>query len=157
MVNPLIFLHAGLGEAGAIAFLWVLVESLGLSEPGLRRARIAARIGLICLFGAWIFGGYYYVSVYGAEIKPAIVGSEAPWIHGLVMELKEHLFLFLPVLAILITILLNSSAQPVLEDPAARRSVSVLSGLIALFGFSIAGMGALIAAGYRFAILAGVA
>jgi hypothetical protein len=45
----------------------------------------------------------------------------------------------------------------VLEDPAARRSVSVLSGLIALLGFSIAGMGALIAAGYRFAILAGVA
>jgi hypothetical protein len=72
MVNPLVFIRAILAEIGLFAFLWVLVELLNPTETRIRRAKIAAVIGAVCMLTAWLAGGFYYVEVYGSSIKPVI-------------------------------------------------------------------------------------
>jgi len=152
MGNPLIFLHAIIGEIGLFAFLWVLVEMLNPTGARIRRARIASMIGVVCLFTAWVAGGFYYVDVYGSAVKPAIKASDAKWVHSIVMETKEHVFLFLPLLALLTTSLIAKFGEGLIENKTASKTIVLLAGLIFLLGFSIAGMGAIIASGYRFAL-----
>lgn len=156
MLNPLVLVHATLAELGLFAFLWVFVEILNPTEVRIRRAKIAAVIGVSCLIAAWLAGGFYYVEVYGSQIKPVIKASDAKWVHSIVMEVKEHVFLFLPILAALVAALLYRFDKELISNKDARQSVVMLAGLIFLLGFSIAGMGAIIASGYRFALEAGL-
>ena len=157
MVNPLILLHAIAAEIGVIAFLWVLVEILNPSETRISRAQVAALIGSSFLLFAWLVGGFYYVEVYGNHVKPMIKASEAAWVHNIVMEVKEHVFLFLPILATLTTALLYRYEMELIENRDARVSIVLLAGLIFLLGFSIAGMGAIISSGFRFSLMTGMA
>jgi len=157
MINPLIFIHAICAELGLFAFLWVLVEILNPTDRRIARAQAAALFGLAFLFFAWLVGGFYYVEVYGLHIKPIIKASDASWVHSIVMEVKEHVFLFLPILAALVTALLYKHEEELNTNRDARLSIVLLSGLIFLLGFAIAGMGALVSSGYRFALLAGMA
>jgi len=157
MVNPLILLHATVAEIGLFAFLWVLVELLNPTESRIKRAKIAALIGVVCLLTAWVVGGFYYVEVYGSQIKPVIKASDAKWVHSIVMEVKEHVFLFLPILATLVVALIYKYDKEIIRSKDARLSIVLLAGLIFLLGFSIAGMGAIISSGYRFALEAGLA
>ncbi len=156
MVNPLILVHAVVAEIGVIAFLWVLVEMLNPTGTRIARAQVAALIGFSCFLFAWIVGGFYYVEVYGLHIKPLIKASDAKWVHNIVMEVKEHAFLFLPILASLVAALLYKYEGDLVENRDARVSIVLLAGLIFLLGFSIAGMGAIISSGYRSALLAGL-
>jgi len=156
MGNPLILMHATVAEIGLFAFLWVLVELLNPTETRIRRAKIAALIGVVCLITAWFAGGFYYVEVYGSQIKPAIKASDAKWVHSIVMEVKEHIFLFLPILAMLTAGLLHKYDKDLIKNRDAQVTVVLLAGLIFLLGFSLAGMGAIIASGYRFALEAGL-
>jgi len=157
MVNPLILIHAICAELGLIAFLWVLVEMLNPTETRIARAQMAAVSGFAFLFFAWLVGGFYYVEIYGLHIKPLIQASDAKWVHSIVMEVKEHIFLFLPILATLTAALLYKYDGELLENRDAQLSIVFLAGLIFVLGFSIAGMGALISSGYRFALMAGLA
>lgn len=155
-MNPLILLHATVAEIGLFAFLWVLVELLNPTENRINRAKIAAVFGVVCLLTAWLVGGFYYVEVYGSQIKPLIKASEAKWVHSVVMEVKEHVFLFLPILATLIVALLYKYDKELIKSKDARLSIVLLAGLVFLLGFSFAGMGAIISSGYRFALEAGL-
>lgn len=156
MVNPLILIHAICAEIGLFAFLWVLVEMLNPSETRIARAQVAALTGFACLFFAWLVGGFYYVEVYGLHVKPLIKASDAVWVHSIVMEVKEHVFLFLPILASLTVALLYKYDGELINNRDARVSIVLLAGVIFLLGFSIAGMGAIISSGYRFALMTGM-
>ena len=156
VVNPLIFIHAALAELGLLAFLWVLVEMLNPTVTRIARAQFAAVFGFAFLFFAWIVGGFYYVEVYGLHVKPLIIASDAKWVHSIVMEVKEHVFLFLPILATVTAALLYKYDGELTENRDARLSIVLLAGLIFLIGFSFAGMGALISSGYRVALMAGM-
>jgi len=157
MVNPLILIHAICAELGLFAFLWVLVEMLNPTKTRIARAQMAAVFGFAFLFFAWLVGGFYYVEIYGLHIKPIINASDARWVHTIAMNVKEHVFLFLPILATLTAALLYKYDGKLLENKDAQLSIVLLAGLIFLLGFSIAGMGALISSGYRFALMAGMA
>ena len=157
MINPLILIHAICAELGLFAFLWVVVEMLNPTETRIARAQMAAVFGFAFLIFAWVVGGFYYVEIYGLHVKPLIKASDAKWVHSIVMEVKEHVFLFLPILALLTTALLYKYDGELLENRDARLSIVLLAGLIFILGFSIAGMGALISSGYRFALMAGMA
>lgn len=139
------------------AFLWVLVEMLNPTETRIARAQMAAIFGFAFLIFAWLVGGFYYVEIYGLHVKPLIKASDAKWVHSIVMEVKEHVFLFLPILATLTAALLYKYDGELLENRDARLSIVLLAGLIFVLGFSIAGMGALVSSGYRFALMAGLA
>ncbi len=151
-MHTLIGLHAVLGEVGALAFLWVLVELLNPNESRLRRARIAALLGILFLAGAWFFGGFYYVTEYGAAVKPIIKSGPIPWAHSIITETKEHVFLFLPFLAILTWGLLKRYQNEFIQKRNFRMAVLLISGLVVLLAFAMAGMGFLISSGFRAAL-----
>ena len=156
MGNSLIILHAMTAEIGLFAFLWVLVELLSPDAARINRDRIAAGFGLVCLLAAWVMGGYYYFNIYGAGIKPVIKAGDAPWVHSVVMEVKEHVFLFVPVLAAVVFGLISKYGQALIHKRDIRVSICLLAGLIFLLGFAIAGMGVIIASAYRHALEAGL-
>jgi len=151
-MHLLIGIHAAMGEAGALAFLWVLIELLNPSESRLRRARIAAALGTLLLVGAWFVGGFYYVTEYAAVVKPIIKGGPLPWTHEVITETKEHVFLFLPFLGILVWGLLSRYQNELRQNRNIRVAVIILSGLIVLMAFAIAGMGFMISSGFRAAL-----
>ncbi len=153
MVQPLLVgIHVAMGELGIFAFLWLLVELLNPTKERIKRAKIAAILGTILLFGAWVLGGFYYVNYYGSQVKPVIKEGPMPWAHAIFMETKEHVFLFLPFLSILTTGIIIKNKRELLNDKKIKLSVLLLSGLIILIGLSIAGMGYLISTGARTAL-----
>ena len=152
MPQLLIGAHAFFGEAGALLFLWVLVELLNPSPERLRRARIVSMLGAFFLVAAWIVGGYYYVEFYGALVKPVIKGGPMPWAHSIVTETKEHVFLFLPFLAILASGIIANVGQQLTENRRLRIALITLCGLIVLFAFAMAALGVTISSGFRSAL-----
>lgn len=151
-MHPLIGLHAVLGELGALAFLWVLVELLNPNESRLRRARLIALIGTLMLVGAWIVGGYYYVTIYGVEVKPLIKAGPTPWAHNVITETKEHVFLFLPFLATLVWGVLERYRVELIANRNLRIGTILICALIVLMAFAMAGMGFIISSGFRAAL-----
>ena len=144
MTFPLIGLHAWLGEFAALMFIWAFIELFSGGAANIGRARLAAFLGLLFLIGAWFAGGYYYVEFYGAQVKPYIKEGPLPWAHGVVMETKEHVFLFLPFLGLLAWGLLARLGDVMADDRRARLaaqyavgSVAVISGGMALLGFLV--------------------
>jgi len=149
MIPTLIGLHAGLGEIGVFAFLWVLVEILELTESRLARARLAAAMGTVSLFAAWLTGGYYYVSFYGTGAKTLVKAGPFPWAHSIFTETKEHVFLFLPFLALFVAALLYTRRKDLLENSELRKALIFLCAVIILLGLAMAGMGYLISMAAR--------
>ncbi len=152
MVHFLIGAHAALGEVGAIGFLWVLIELLNPTTTRVRRAKIIALISVVLLFLSWFTGGYYYVNIYGEDVKPIIKEGPQPWVHGIFMETKEHVFLFLPFLALLNSLILKKYEKEIIKDKNIRISVIALCVIIFLLAFAIGAMGYLISSGARAAL-----
>jgi len=149
MTDALIGIHAFLGEFGIFAFLWVFVELLNPTPDRVKRAKIAALIGLLLIITAWFIGGYYYVNTYSPDVKPVIKSGETPWAHSIVMETKEHIFLFLPFLALFTFGLIKKYKDKLVEDTKAKIPILLMSGLIVLIGASMALMGYLISSSFR--------
>jgi len=149
-------LHGALGEGGALCFLWVVVEILNGSARGLVRARKLAALGCALILGSWVVGGHYYITHYREAVRPVIRAGETPWVHAVIMETKEHVFLFLPILAICAFLALRYT--PSWDECAEeyRRALMALCGLIVILGFSMAGLGYLISAAVRAALGGGV-
>lgn len=152
MQEVLIGGHAFLGELGALMFLWVLVELLNPTPTRLSRARLVSLLGTTFLILAWIIGGYYYVKFYGPLVKPVIKAGPMPWAHSIVIETKEHVFLFLPFLAIFATGLLHALREQLVENRQFRVALIVLAGLIVLIAFAMAGLGVVTSMGFRSAL-----
>lgn len=151
-MHTLIALHAVLGEFGALAFLWVFVELLNPSESRLQRARIAAFLGVIFLIASWFFGGFHYLTEYGAVVKPIIKAGPIPWAHSVITETKEHVFLFLPFLAILELGLLRRYKDEFMQNTNFKIAALLVALLIVLLAFAMAGMGFIISSGFRAAL-----
>ena len=156
MVNPLIGIHAFLGEFAIFAFLWVFVEMFNPNEKSIDRAKTAATLGVIFIFASWAVAGVSYIFFYTPDVKPLIVAGPAPWAHEIFTETKEHVFLFLPVLAILALTTLRTFDEELMRNHKARIGLMILVGLIVVIGLSMAGMGFLISSGVRDALQAGV-
>ncbi len=156
MESLLIGIHAGLGELGVFAFLWAFIEFLNPTARRLKRAEIAVLLGVIFFFAAWVVGGYYYIEFYGAGVKPLIKAGPLPWAHSIIMETKEHVFLFLPFLSLLSLGLLRKFRNDLLENNTIRKALLWLLGIIVLIGFAMAGLGYVISTGLRRALEAGL-
>lgn len=145
--------HIGLGELGILAFVWVLMEVVQ-SPTGVAviRARAAAALGTAMFFAAWLAGGMYYVIEYGDNVKPTIKEGPWPWAHGVFMESKEHIFLFLPFLAIVAAALVWQYGDKLKDDRVMRFAVYSLGGVVILIGLLMTVMGYFVSAGFREAI-----
>ena len=146
----LIGLHLGFAIAGIDAFLWLLGK---LKDGGSRKSMIiTAVLGTAAFVGSWIAGGYYYVVYYGTLVKPVIKAGVAPWVHNIIMETKEHVFLF--IIPVAFTVLLISLLEKdELDRLKLRRIAMCLAGTIAVLGLLIGAMGFVISATVRWGSL----
>lgn len=151
-LKPLVLLHSLGGAAAAFALIWVLVE-LRRSTPGeMARARTAAYTAAFAnVAGCWIAGGYSYLTDYGQRVKPVILDSATPWAHLVITEAKEHVFIFIPTLSVLLALMLRSAARDdeIAEDPIVRRSLGVLAALALAMVLLMFVFGALISSAGR--------
>ena len=102
MTNTLIFFlvaHIFLGTSGII-FLTAYLLSIFKKEIDFKWLKINSFLALLSFIASWITGGYYYTSYWGKSVKPIILKGEYSWTHSILMETKEHVFLFLPFLAL---------------------------------------------------------
>ena len=146
--NPvLIGLHLGAAILAIDAALWLLGEFLARAGSQ-RRRTIAAALTVFGFIASWIVGGYYYVNTYGTLVKPGILMSSAPWAHAIAMEAKEHIFLFLVPMAIVV--LVATLLRPALVDRSRFRTPLLwLTGSIAGLGLYIGMLGFIISAAAR--------
>lgn len=149
MTNLLVTIHALAGILSVFTFLFVFVELLNPTEKSVARIKIFSLAGTILIFVSWIIGGYYYVNYYGLDVKPLIKKGATPWVHSLIMETKEHVFLFLPFLAVLISGVILRFKEEIFNKHKAKLSVLILSGLIIFLELTIAMMGYMISAAAR--------
>lgn len=147
----LIGLHLALGIIGIDAFLWVLGE-LVVSAKHRFRMKLASMVGVAGFILSWIAGGYYYVTYYGSQVKPIIKSGLAPWGHLVFMEVKEHIFLLIPPLALTALVLVFLKKEDFVRGN--MRSVSLLLvGLIVFLGLAVGAMGFIVSAAARWGII----
>ena len=91
--------HIFLGTLGII-FLTAYLLSIFKKEADFKWLKINSFLALLSFLASWIKGGYYYTSYYGKSVKPVILKGEFSWVHSVLMETKEHVFLFLPFLTL---------------------------------------------------------
>lgn len=131
-----------IGVIGAFALLIGLLHRL----PKIRSLKNWSLVTLFSFVASWISGAYYYVLYYGKAVKPIIVSSAYPWAHQVIMEAKEHIFLFIPFVALVIVAGIYFAPEDIGSDKPIKKSLAwlaafvfILSALIALAGVAISG------------------
>jgi hypothetical protein len=143
--------HAGFGGIGCLAALWVFLDTLHASAGNAGRIQKVALLAAICMVGAWILGGYWYVVFYPAE-KAMILKGPWPFAHNIFMETKEHLFFATAILALFLPI---AAREKLYANAVARKMVLSVAMLIAVTGLAVEGAGAGIEHGAKVALLRG--
>ncbi|MEK7581632.1 MAG: hypothetical protein AAB512_05105 [Patescibacteria group bacterium] len=143
-LNALVW-HIFLGIAAIIIFagLPLLLRGKKLNTGLLK---VYSFIGFFGFVGSWITGGYYYSFYYGKAIKGGILAGTTPWVHEILMESKEHVFLFLPFLAFVVLVIVNFFSKELVTNAKLRMNLILLSVaivtlgiVITLCGFAISG------------------
>jgi hypothetical protein len=130
----LVLWHSISGGLAALIFVWILLEMRYPTDSSLARARVSSYLAAFLITaGCWIAGGYNYLTVYGSQVKPIILAGPQPWAHEIVMETKEHVFVFLPIIAFALSITLSVLDKDTFRsDTKFRRSIAIIAYL-ALF------------------------
>jgi hypothetical protein len=142
----LVLVHSISGGMAALALTWLWVEMRYLTERGVSRARWASYLAsLFLITGCWVAGGYYYRTSYGTGTRSLILAGSSPWAHQIVMEAKEHIFIFLPIIALSISLTLAYlEPEALLKSPDSRRALAMISLFTILMILAVFFMGALI-------------
>ncbi len=134
----LIGLHLGFAVIGIDLFFFLLSKFKDRMSSVKNRATVAG-LGTLSFIASWIAGGYYYVVYYGALVKPVIKEGVAPWAHNIVMETKEHIFLFVVPLAVVVFFITLLTDEEI-DRKGIRLSAILLSGTVAVLGILIGAM-----------------
>lgn len=150
MPQTAILLHAVLGGLSALAALWVFIELLNVNENNTGRIGCAATLTTVFVWAAYFVGGWFYVTHYGAD-KAIIKAGPWPWAHGFFMEVKEHVFFLVLLLATFLPIVVKRNN--VLQNRHARNLGLAVSGMIVVLAQAMEGAGAIIAMGVKQGLL----
>lgn len=150
-MNELVMMtHVLFGVACLLSTLWVFVDVLNASETNQKRIRKVSWAAAIFMWLAFLVGGYWYVTAYGAD-KAIILKGSWPFAHSLFMETKEHLVIMLLMLT---TYLPIAAAGNLSANRDARRLVLWVAGTVVVLAFAIEGEGGIIAMGVKMGLLA---
>ncbi len=143
--NVVLF-HSISGGLVALVLVWVLLEIRYPTDRSLTRVRIASYLStLLVAAGCWIGGGYNYLTSYGSEVKPVILAGPSPWAHEIIMETKEHIFVFLPIIALTLSVTLSIfDRDSFLSDAKLRQALTIIAFLALFMVLSMFLMGAII-------------
>ena len=146
----LIGLHLAFAIIGIDAFLWLLGE---IKNDSWRKTRLyrSAIIGVVAFVLSWLSGGYYYVKHYGSSVKPIIQSGLAPWAHNIIMETKEHIFLFIIPLS-LTALFIAMLDKKKFEELNIKKVFMILVILVVGLGLLIGAMGFMISSAARWGV-----
>ncbi len=151
MSSDLILLaHPTFGALAILAAVWVFVEALNAKGENQKRIQLASLATAGFIWAAYLVGGYWYVLFYYAD-KARIVAGPWPFAHNFFMEMKEHVFLGLLLLA---TFLPIAAFNNISASRGARTLVLWSSAFVVLVGLAMEGAGAFISMGVKLALLA---
>lgn len=151
MTEILLMAHVFFGVACILAALWVFVDALNASDSNQSRIRSVSCAAAICMWIAFVIGGYWYVAFYPAD-KGIILKGPWPFAHKYFMETKEHLVIMLLMLATYLPV--AAASGNLAANKGARRLVLWISAIIPILGLVMEGHGAIIAMGVKVALLA---
>lgn len=139
-----LIVHVLAGVIGVFLFGGVALELLK-NKLSLRLLRWFSFFGFLSFAGVlWSSAGYYYVLYYGKAVKPVIKAGATPWVHTVIMETKEHIFLFLPFAALVITLLFYLFGNNLDQNLKIKKAVFVLTAIVVIIGIAAILMGILI-------------
>lgn len=121
----------------ALVFYYGLIPNLlhkNINLPFLKRF---SALGFAALLASWILGAYYYLNYYGKHVKPEILHGKLPWAHKILTETKEHIFLFLPFMGLVLLISLLTSKHDITEVDGLQSALSKLSLAIVAIGTAV--------------------
>jgi len=158
LLHYLLMVHVGFGELTGICFLIVAIETFNRTDKGLARAKIGAAAGAFAAVISWLVGGYYYVVHYGTKVKPVLIAQDSTlkWAHKIVIEFKEHIFLFIPILAAAALIFYLKTATWGDVDSKTLDRAGYLSVTLFLLSFLMAGLGAVVSMAARLLLGGGI-
>lgn len=136
LVHALVW-HILFGLAGIILFTAFLLL-IARREWNFKQLKFYSFLGTLAFFASWISGGYYYSTYYGKAVKPVILAGAYPWIHKVVMEAKEHIFLFLPFLALTLLLATFFSGKELQKNEKFKKAVVMIGFLVIALGLLIA-------------------
>src|SRR6516225_5875359 len=132
----LLLIHPTLGALGILGSVWVLVETIGLDAAGVGRIKIASLVVPGLMLATWFAGGLWDAAYYMTDQKILAKGSWA-FAGNTAMELKEHLFALVLLLALYLPVVVFRG-DPLL-DRDSRFVVGTVSVLIVLTGLAMEG------------------
>jgi len=136
-LSSLLGIHVTIGVIGIIASYATLIWLFKREIP-VRLLKISSITAFVAYITAWITGGYYYVMYYGSSVKPIIKEGPTPWVHLVVMEVKEHIFLFLPILAFVILLVVWLKGQTLQANRPLRDALALVALITLLIAVSMA-------------------
>lgn len=151
MNEIILFAHPTFGVLGVLATVWVFVEALNARESNAARTRTAAIVAAICITLAGLFAGYWYVRFYGPD-KAIILSGPWPLAHHVVMEIKEHAFFIMLILAVYLSIAVRDQLD---SNVVARRMVLFVAALVVFIGLALEGAGAVVSFALKLGLQAG--
>jgi hypothetical protein len=144
-LTTLLSIHVLIGVTGIIASYATLIWLFKRNIP-VRLLKLSSLVAFIAYITSWITGGYYYVVHYGDNVKPIIKEGPTPWVHLIIMEVKEHIFLFLPALSFVVLLVVWLNGDRLQENKPLRNALAlvalitlIIAVLMALGGVVISG------------------
>ena len=148
ILPQLLIAHVIIGLIGVMSS-YALLMGLLKRKASLGFLKGAAWLAAISYIIAWFTGGYYYIVFYGKAIKPVIKAGAYPWAHSFFMETKEHLFLFLPILAITLFVLVIRCGVAFDTHSNLKKNTALVAAITTAIGVFMALAGVLISGAVR--------
>ena len=132
--KSLALLHSISGGLAALVLVWIILEVRYPIDRSLARVRVASYLAAFFVTaGCWMAGGYNYLTVYGSQVKPVILTGPQPWVHEIVMEAKEHIFVFLPIITFALSFTLSALDRDTFPGDAKFKRALTMIACLALF------------------------
>lgn len=140
--------HVLLGIVGVIALYAIWMGLLKKDMPLVFLKRISL-VGFLSIIMSWFAGGYYYVFYYGGIVKPVIKEGAYPWAHLIFTETKEHIFLVLPFVSLVLVLLFWCIGDKLKNDQLLKKSAMWFVGAATLIGVFVTIAGIVISGGVQ--------
>jgi hypothetical protein len=115
----LLMAHVLFGVLGTLVVVALFFDVLNLSQANISRVKLLCLATVVLFALSYLVGGYWYVVHYAPE-KALILAGPWPWAHKYFMEVKEHVFFLLLLLAFYLPILIFN--VKILESAGLKKS-----------------------------------
>ena len=136
--------HVIIGLIGICLFFAVAIWLFMRKTPA-RLTRWTSLFAFLAIFDTWFSGGYYYLTHYGPKVKPLIKAGDYAWVHAIAMETKEHIYLFLPFSAFVITLSLWLFRDNINKlSYGSKKAIALCALMVFSIGLAVALLGVLV-------------